>query len=139
MLFPTEMIPIKKWYAYKAKLPIGSDNKHRIIVVYKYLNVIRYFYVTSQVEKVRKKTRDDIMSIVELDSSDWEVLTKKSCIQCNENNLHEISEDEFKQFYENGEMEYLGEVPEKVRSAITNAICMSSTFTEKEKAIYTTE
>jgi hypothetical protein len=137
MLFPTEMIPIKKWYAYKANLPPNSDNKHRIIVVYKYLTVIRYFYVTSQVEKVRRKTRDDITSIAEINASDWGVLTKDSCIQCNDNNVYEINEDEFKQLYENGEMEYLGEVPEKVKNAIIYAVCMSSTFTEIEKTMYT--
>jgi hypothetical protein len=139
MLFPTEIIPIRKWCAYRAKLPPGSNNKHRIIIIYKHLTEIKYFYVTSQVEKVRKKTRDDISSVVELNSSDWDVLTKDSCIQCNDANVYEINEDEFKHLYKSGEMDYLGEIPEKVKNAIISAICMSCTFTEIEKVVYTTE
>jgi hypothetical protein len=138
MLFPTEMLTIKKWHAYKAKLPTGSNSKHRIIIVYKDLTAFRYLYVTSQVEKARIRARDDEGSIVELNTSEWDILTKPSCIQCNDSNLGEFSEDEFKQMYERGEVDYLGEIPEKIKNAIIYAICMSITFTETEKTIYTT-
>jgi len=138
MQFPSNMVSVKKWHAFKAKLPHGQSNEHRIIIIYKHLTVIKYFYVTSQVEKVIKLARDDKASIVKLTTTDWNALTKESCVQCNKHHLYEISEGDFKQIYENGEMEYLGEIPEKVKSAIIYAICMSRLFTEDEKKLYTT-
>jgi hypothetical protein len=137
MQFPPNMISVKRWYAFKAKLPPGSSNEHRVIIVYKHQTTINYFYVTSQVETVIKLARYDTDSIVKLKASDWDALTKDSCIQCNERHLYEINESDFKQIYANGDMKYLGEIPENVKSAIIYAICMSNSFTEAEKIKYT--
>jgi len=142
ILFPSNMLPLKKWYAFKAKLPSGSENEHRIIIIYKHEAVIKYFYVTSQVEKIEKVAitrKYDVESIVKLNPVEWDVLTKESCIQCNKKHLYEINESDFKRAYTNGEFEYLGEIPEKVKAAIIHAICMSISFTENEKKMYTVD
>jgi len=138
MQFPPEMIPVKKWYAFKAKLPPGSGNKHRVIVVYKYMNTVKYLYVTSQIEQARKLAQHDKGSIVRLMPSDWDALTKESCIQCDKRHLYEISEREFRQVCASEGYEYYGEIPQKIKDSIIYAICMSKTFNEAEKAVYTT-
>ncbi|GBU22000.1 hypothetical protein R80B4_01902 [Fibrobacteres bacterium R8-0-B4] len=137
MQLPYNMIPVKRWYAFKAQLPPRSDKKHHIIIIYKDQTIIKYFYVTSQVEKAKKYARNDIGSIVELNKSNWDVLDKDSCIQCNVKHLHDISESEFKQLYESHEMEYFGEIPKNVKKLLISAICASESFTDSEKATYT--
>jgi hypothetical protein len=132
------MIPIKKWCAFKAMLPPCSEVAHRVIVVYKQETTMKYFYVTSQVEKIRKISKHDIGSVVSLSVSEWDVLTKDSCIQCDEAHLYELSEGDFKNVCESSEFEWIGEIPEKVKRAIIHAICASESFTEADKRAYTT-
>jgi hypothetical protein len=132
------MIPVEKWYAFKAKLPQGSTSEHRVIIVHKHMSVIKYFYVTSQVENVIKLAKYDTESIVKLNADDWDVLTKESCIRCDKRHLYEISEDCFRQSCSNGEIERLGKIPEKIKNSIIYAVCMSKSFTEAEKTAYTT-
>ncbi|MDR2693402.1 MAG: hypothetical protein LBB74_04210 [Chitinispirillales bacterium] len=131
--FPPEMMSVKKWHVFKAKLPPRSDSEHRIIVVYKHLNNVKYFYVTSKIENAYKMAKYDINSIVRLNVSDWDALTKESCIQCNKRHLYQTDEESFKQACASGEYERLGEVPEKIKNAIIHAIRMSKSFTEAEK------
>jgi len=51
IIFPDNLFKVEKWKAFKGKYPPGSDIDHRIIIVFKYGSILRYFYVTSQVEK----------------------------------------------------------------------------------------
>lgn len=132
------MVSIKRWHAFKAKLPPGSKEAHRIIAVYKQHDIVHYFYVTSKIETACKLARDDINSIVKLNAADWNALTKASCIQCNKGHMFKILEDEFKRLYENEEVECLGEVPENVKKAMIDAITMSKSYTKTERALYTT-
>jgi len=135
---PYDIIPIEKWYAFKTKLPPNQDNRHRVVIIHKDLAVLNYFCVTSQVEKAIIRAKHDTGSIAELKPSDWDVLTKPSCIECNKGHLYKINETDFKQMYKRGEVDYLGKVPETVKNAIIQAVCASETFTEDEKALYTT-
>jgi hypothetical protein len=137
--FPSNFLDIEKWKAFKGKYPPGSDVDHRIIIVYKSDGVVRYFYVTSQIENARKAAKYDMGSLVDgLDNKDWDVLTKKSCIQCNRRYLNKTSERDLRRAYEEGKLEVLGKVPEKIKRAIISAVCASNSFTEAEKISYTT-
>jgi hypothetical protein len=136
--FPPNIVSVKRWQAFKAILPPGSKVAHRVIVIYKRESMIDYFYVTSQIEKACKAAKYDIGSIAKIRVSDWDVLTKESCIQCNNENLYEFNEDDFRNACASGEFERLGDVPEKVKSAIIHAICASESFTEADKVAYTT-
>jgi hypothetical protein len=137
--FPPNFLNIEKWKAFKGRYPPSSDVDHRIIIVYKDDGVIKYFYVTSQVENARKAAKYDMGSLVDgLDSNDWDVLTKESCIQCNRRYLNKTSESDLRRAYENGDIKVLGDVPEKIRRAIISAVCASNSFSEAEKISYTT-
>jgi len=137
IIFPDSLFEIEKWKAFKGSYPLGSDVGHRIIIVCKHGGTLSYLYVTSQVKKARILARDDIKSLVQIDSTDWDVLTKESCIQCNKDNLSQISEAEFRKDYVAGKVEVLGEIPEKVKKSIISAICSSKSFTDTEKGKYT--
>jgi len=99
---------------------------------------MKYLYVTSKIEQAYRIAKHDPHSIVTLNPSDWDALTKESCIQCDDSHLKEIRYDDFKIAYASGEYTYIGEIPEKVKNSIISAICMSETFTEDEKKEYTT-
>ena len=132
------MLQIEKWKAFKGKYPPSSDKEHRIIIVYKYENTVRYFYVTSQIEKAKKQNKYDIGSLVTgINNINWSDLTEESCIQCNKKHICETTEIEIKNAYENGEISVLGEIPESVRREIINAVCASKSFTDIEKRMYT--
>ncbi|MDR3001621.1 MAG: hypothetical protein LBU89_10180 [Fibromonadaceae bacterium] len=135
--FPDNLFNIEKWKAFRGKYPPGSDIDHRIIIVFKHDNILKYFYVTSQVDNARKMARNDLQSLVCIKGDDWDELTKPSCIQCNKGNLFELSETEFRKNYAEGKVKVLGEIPESIRKSIVSAICSSKTFTDKEKAMYT--
>lgn len=135
---PSKMLPIEKWKAFKGKYPPNSNNEHRIIIIYKHDCNIKYFYVTSQVEKARLMARNDIGSLVDgIDSGDWDVLTKESCIQCNESHLCEISDEELRKAWDQERLKPLGTIPNKIKQKIISAICASKTFTDTQKKIYT--
>jgi len=136
--FPPEKVSIRRWYSYRAKLPIGSEVEHRVIIVYICQPNIRYVYATSKFETACKVARYDPASVVTLNPSDWNDLTKKSYIICSDSYLKEMSYDDFRSSYANGEYTYIGEIPEKVKNSIISAICMSDTFTDDEKNEYTT-
>jgi hypothetical protein len=135
--FPDNLFHVEKWKAFKGKYPPGSDKSHRIIIVFKRGGVLRYLYITSKVDRSRKLARDDSQSLVCIDGNDWNELAKESCIQCNRDNLFELSETEFRKDYSEGKVEVLGKIPEKVIKSIVSAICSSKTFTDTEKKMYT--
>ncbi|MDR0306101.1 MAG: hypothetical protein LBI42_04595 [Chitinispirillales bacterium] len=136
--FPSDLLSIEKWKAFKGKYPPNSTIDHRIIIIYKNDGIVKYFYVTSKVENARRIAKYDIGSLVDgLNNNDWNVLTVESCIQCNKKHLYDICENELRRAYENGGIEVLGEVPEKIKSAIIFAVCASESFTDTEKKIYT--
>ena len=136
--FPPNLLSIEKWRAFKGKYPPGSDVEHRIIIVYKHDGIVKYFYVTSKVEKARMRAKYDIGSLVDkINSNHWDALTEESCIQCNKNHLYDTCEDDLRQAYKNGEIEVLGAVPEAIKKAIISAVCASKSFTDVEKKIYT--
>jgi len=137
IIFPDNLFSVGKWKAFKGKYPPGSDIDHRIIIVFKHNSILRYFYVTSQIEKSRILAKNDLKSLVCINGNDWNELTKESCVQCSRDNLFELSEAEFRKDYAEGKVKVLGEIPEKVIKSIIFAICSSKTFTDKEKEIYT--
>jgi len=141
MQFPPDKIPIEKWYVFKGKLPPKQDYEHYCIIIYKQDLIIRYFYITSKVEKARAilLMKDDIGALAELDPSDWDILTKDSCIQCDYDHLEECSIDNIKQGYENGTFKYIGKAHERVKTKIIHAVCASVSFTEAEKRMYTVD
>jgi len=136
--FPPEKVSVKRWYAYRAKLPMGSEVEHRVIVVYICQPILKYFHVTSKSETKYRNKNYDPRSIVTLNPTDWNDLTKVSYIRCSDSYLKEISYDDFRASYARGEYTYIGEIPEKVKNSIISAICMSDTFTDDEKKEYTT-
>jgi len=115
----------------------GSDTDHRIIIVFKQDGVLKYFYVTSQVEKARKMAKKDLKSLVCINGNDWNELITESCVQCGKGHLLELSESEFRKDYSKGKVKPLGKIPENVIKSIIFAICSSKTFDDKEKAMYT--
>jgi len=137
ILFPDNLFEVEKWKAFKGRYPLDSDTDHRIIIVFKREGVLKYFYVTSQVEKARKVAKKDPKSLVLLNSEDWDELTKESCVQCGKRDLLSLDEADLRKSYKEGKVEPLGKIPEKVIQSIIFAICSSKTFDDKEKAMYT--
>ena len=137
MQIPSDLIPINKWKAFKGNFPPDSPMPHSIIIIYHSAEVIHYFYVTSQIDKVKEIARYDIGSIAEINPNDWNELTKDSCVQCNKGHLHQTTEQRIKEEYDKGEVKYLGLVPEIVKDKIINATRLSKTFTDTEKRLYT--
>jgi len=137
IIFPIDMIAVERWKAFKGKYPPGSEKEHRIVIVYKKAGILKYFYVSSQVEKARERAKYDTASFVFMDKSDWEDLDKESYIHCTPKHLKEVSEVDFMKSYSLGEVRILGEVPDVVRRAIIHAICSSKFFSDKDKAEYT--
>jgi len=136
--FPPDLLSIEKWKSFKGKYPPNSDVGHRIIIVYKYEGLLKYFYVTSQCDKARKRAKYDIGSLVDkLNSNDWSALDRESCIQCDSHHLHDLDENELRKSYAEGKIEVLGEIPEGVKRSIVSAICASKTFSDMEKKMYT--
>jgi len=138
IIFPSNLLNIERWKAFKGKYPPSSNVEHKIIIVYKHDGDLKYFYVTSKVEKARKFAMRDKGSLVDkLDNRDWNVLDKESCIQCDKNHLHNTSEEDLRKAYEEGGIEVLGEIPEKIKKSIISAVCASITFSDIEKTMYT--
>ena len=136
---PADLIPLNKWYAYKAPLPENSPKSHTIIIAHRTETDIKYFYVTSQVDKAKIRYRDDKDALVEIEKEEWAELKVKSCIQCGKGHLNRIDIDRFKELYERNEMTYAGAVPVSVISKIKQAINASITYTFIEQAILTSE
>jgi hypothetical protein len=134
---PNNLFSVEKWKAFKGRYPPGSDTDHRIIIVFKQDGILKYFYVTSQVEKARKMAKKDSKSLVCINGNDWGALTTESCIQCGKGYLFELNEAEFRKDYSKGKVKPLGKIPEKIIKSIIFAICSSKTFDDKEKAMYT--
>ena len=137
--FPPDMLPIEKWKAFIGKYPPNSDTEHRIIIVYKHGNAIQYFYITSQIEKARKLLKHDIGALVDgINGDDWEALTTNCCIRCNKASLYNTSAEDLRKAYSENNLKVLGNIPEKIKRKIISAVCASKSFTDTEKAIYTT-
>jgi hypothetical protein len=148
MLFPADSVPFEKWYAFKGEFPPGSSVSHRIIIVYKQANCTKYFYVTSyeskeEKEKINRVNRDDIKSVADFVKSEWkdvnnkDILSKDSCVQCNKRHIHAADVSCLKEQYANGKIEYLGVVPRNIQEKIIYATCLSDSFTQTEKKLYT--
>jgi hypothetical protein len=107
-----------------------------IIIVYRASSKIKYFHVTSQVERAEVRCRDDKSALVKIQKSEWaEALTKDvSCIQCGKKYLNCVDIDEFQKLYEENGMDYIGEIPENIKQKIKNAINVSKTYNAKEKS-----
>jgi hypothetical protein len=134
---PAKLIPLHKWVAYKnAPLPQNPPPLHTIIIVLSGIVKIKYFYVTSQVEKAKIRYRNDKSALVEIQKSEWqEALTKDvSCVQCGKGYLNCIDIDEFKKLYQENEMNCIGEMPENIKQKIKDAVDASITYTDKEKS-----
>lgn len=136
MQLPSSLIPLDKWKVYKGKLPPGSDTPHRIIIVTN-IEELSYFYVTSKVEKAKRIWKNDISSIVELDTREWSCLTEPSCIKCTKKEMRTISISDFKKMYDDGNLELLGDLPDNIKTKIISAICNSLTYSPQEKKFYT--
>jgi hypothetical protein len=138
---PAKIIPCHKWVAYKnAPLPQAQDfpRSHTVVIVYRTPSKIKYFYVTSQVERAKMRYRYDKSALVEMQKSEWtEVLTKDvSYIQCGKKHLNCIDVLAFKKLYDetNGEMNFIGEIPENIKQKIKAAIKASVTYSTIEKS-----
>jgi len=135
---PPDLFSIEKWKAFKGKYPPNSDVGHRIIIVYKHEGILKYFYVTSQCDKVRKRAKYDKGSLVDkLNNSDWDALDRESCIQCDSHHLHDLDENELRKSCTEGKTKVLGEIPKSIKISIISAICASKTFSDIEKKMYT--
>jgi hypothetical protein len=140
MQVPVEVIPLNKWSAYNAPLPENSEKSHTVIIVYRTETDIKYFYVTSQVEKAVLRYRDDKDALVEIEQSEWsEVLKVKSCIQCGNKHLNCIDINKFKGLYERGEIHFLGDLPKTITTRVKQSINSSITYTLVEQSILTNE
>lgn len=134
MRLPFCMVPVDKWVAFNAPLP---KDKHRIIIIKKIFDEVQFFYVTSQVDNAKRVLRYDLGCIAELGKSDWESLTAdKSCVQCDKRHLGIVKLDVLERMYNDGKLEYIGEVPDVVKTRIKSAICSSKSFTDIEKKFY---
>lgn len=143
MRLPVELVSFDKWSAFKGPFPT-KDKEHRIVIIYKFDDTVSYFYVTSyesndEKQKIDLANRKDISSIAELKKEDWDALTKDSCVQCNLAHRHEINLADLQTWYVSGGIEYIGIVPDIIRSKIIDATCRSPTFTEEQKRLYTTD
>lgn len=138
MKMPPEIIPCNKWIAYIGPLPKNSGKSHTVVIIYREKSQIHYFYVTSQIEKARKRYKNDKEALVTIDRNDWSGIRKTSCIQCGKPHLYSADIKQFQTMYQNEELKMLGEIPEVVKNKITCAIFGSITYTAAEKRIYST-
>jgi hypothetical protein len=137
MLIPFKLINLDKWKVFKGNLPQGSPKQHNIILIHK-TDKLSYFYITSQVDKARKYAKYDTQSLVEIQKEEWNILTEEiSCVQCGKPNLIEIAIEDFKNEYENGNIQLIGDLPKEIQTKIITAICTSKTYNDTEKKIYT--
>jgi hypothetical protein len=111
MKLPAKAIPLNRWCAYKAPLPENSPKSHTIIIVHRTEIDIKYFYVTSQVDKAKIRYRNDKDALVEIERSEWSEVLKeeKSCIQCGKGHLNCIDIKNFEDLYDNYKISYAGE------------------------------
>lgn len=127
---------VEKWSVYSGEFFYGY---HKIIIVYEYGDDIRYFIVTSQIEKAEKRSLYDPASLVKIDPLEWDKLTCPSCIECSRRNLQEIPKDKLKRFHDARFAKYKGKLPDIVRKKIIDAINASVTYSESEKQKLTKE
>jgi hypothetical protein len=141
MKLPAEAIPLNRWCAYKAPLPENSPKSRTIIIVHRTETDIKYFYVTSQVDKAKRRCRDDKDALVEIERSEWsEVLRKeKSCIQCGKRHLKCIDIKKFKNLYDKHKISAAIKIPELIIQKVKKAINASITYTYIEQSILTNE
>ena len=133
MEFPVDYLTFYKWKAFLGNFPEDAG-KHRIIIIQE-TNPLKYFYVTSQVEKCKDILRYDPLALAEVSKNDWGDLTKNSCIQCGKQHLYSVDVDKLREEYEGGRLKVLGEIPEIVKQRICVAIDGSITYNESEKNI----
>jgi len=140
-----DKIPLNKWDAYKGPFPEISSMPHIIIIIFidETSTLLKYFYITSKVDKAKRIYKNDPLALVELSKSDWEKLhkNKPSCIQCGSNtkHLHEIEIKRFKELYDNDKVKYFGKIPQNVKDKIIKSIWLSTTYSNKEKNKYAGE
>jgi hypothetical protein len=134
---PSEIVPFNKWIAFIGKLPLNQPIEHRIIIVHKTETEINYFYVTSKIENSIRIYKCDKLALVKVSPSEWSALTCDSCIQCGRKHMYRINVDDIKNMYERNELEFLGEIPDKLKKQIIDAILNSKTYTEMEKNKFT--
>ncbi len=136
MKLPADLLEVEQWKAFIAPLP-SNEKRHRIIICYIQEDICRFFYVTSQIEKAKIRSRYDIGSFVEIHMNEWkDVLTKDSCVECGKSNMKKISIKELKLMYENDELKVLGKIPENIKNKIIQGINDSYTYTQSEKEMF---
>lgn len=134
---PFALVPLERWKAYRALLPLGSTKEHRIIIMSN-VDDLEFFYITTKVKKAKIRTKNDAASLVELSKSDWpECLTDDCCIQCGAAGLEHVEREKVKELYESGKFSLLGDVPENIKTKIKAAICASVSYSPSEKKFYT--
>lgn len=137
MKLPSEILQISPWRAYQGRLDDFTGG-HRIIIIYPHdKDNYCYLMVTSKVEKAKLRSKNDIASLVELETKDWDELTCHSCIECSKRNMKIVNVQSLKNLYEKESLKPLSVVPDIVKTKIIAGICSSTTYTEKEKALYT--
>ena len=142
MQFPVNYVPFEKWVAFKGEFPRGAG-EHRMIIIHRIEDTVEYFYVTSyesaeEKYKINLNNKKDISSVAELEKTDWDALTKNSCVQCNLTHTHVTTLTDLQQRYQSGTIEYIGMVSPKVKEKIIAATCASVSFTDTQKLLYTT-
>lgn len=131
-------IQLEKWSAYFAPLPKGSDKSHRIIIIYKTDIDVKYFYITSKIDKAKKVLKNDPNAYVEILREEWNCLKKeKSCIQCDRGHLKDITIKELQDMYDGQLLKYLGKIPKEIQEKIINAINNSISYSFVEQASIT--
>jgi hypothetical protein len=133
---PFDSIPFSKWTIYKMPLPPNPPTQHFIIIIANIENSIHYLYVTSKIDKAKKVSKNDLLSLVEVTKTDWGKLDRDSCIQCNKSHIYEIQKEELRNIYDKEKIEYIEKLPENVKDKIIQAISKSKTLNGKEKETY---
>lgn len=130
-----DLLSIETGKVFKAKLPLGSDKEHFIIIVVvsEDRNYCGYFYVTSKVANAKRIGSNDPESILILNSTDWPILTLESCIQCNKKHLYQTSKSDLIRLCREGNLKIISEqVPSNIKEKILEASNKSKTFTSKD-------
>lgn len=90
--------------------------------------------VTSKVEKAKLRRKTCIETLVEMDETSFDVLTKSSIVDCND--LKEVSLVEFNARFTASEIKYFDkDLPMVLRKALRKAIHASIILSDEQKAL----
>ena len=135
-LLKSGKITLKRGFAFKGKLPPGSEKDHICIILTKEAgenDLISYAYITSQENKAKKRMKYDPKALVTIYRSEYSEIRRTSFIQCGKFYVKKISFRELKQNFLNGNFDFnVSNLADDLIDRVLTAIKESRTFSTSE-------